>query len=346
MMATDRTARPGLPLQRRVLKAVRSVFGDRSPLEKTVRASVNAAKFHAGRPIRRPDIFAWRAGPGSRFGVYAMGGCDLRSVVGAGPALATHFGGTIGMGTFGHAPETRSDVILQTLDPPPQELTREVTERLNLLPGYFEPRLFQPEFTLKHQFGIGPFPKDVVVLSVSSDVARTVYRHRTHGFLVDPGGWWLNTDIGSVLDDLDVVKWFAGNFRKAGRIEVDETMANFDRIISEVRSRLGAFVVMLNVLTVDPGRTAAEYRQANSPSRVRRRRFCLALTDLARRLDFPIIDVDRIVKEHGISEQVDFVHYTVAQKRAISRQFAALVAGVSTDTPDALAVPRRAAGRR
>ena len=118
---------------------------------------------------------------------------------------------------------------------------------------------------------------------------------------------------------------FASEFKKVGRLSVDESMANHQRIITEIRNHHGAFVVMLNVLTVDPGRAALDYSKSSAPNRVRRRSFNLALTDLARRLDFPILDVDRITKQHGISGQADYVHYTPQQKKWISREFAELV---------------------
>jgi hypothetical protein len=254
-----------------------------------------------------------------------MGGCDLRTIIGAGPLLAEEFDGTLCVGSFAKADHTRSDLIVQTLDPPDPSSTSDVMQRLGLIDDYFSPTLFEPRFGVPSQPWFGLFPKDVVVLSISADVGRTLYRHREHGFLVDPGGWWLTTDMNVVLDDLSVVKWFAANFVKIRRISVEESMANFERIIEEVRERTGAFVVMMNVLTVDPGTSSFDYNHANSPNRMRRREFCLATADLAARQNVPLLDVDRLTKELGISDQADFVHYTPAQKRHIAREFADLV---------------------
>jgi hypothetical protein len=314
-----------ISMKRRALKVVRRYDGETRTVEKAARSMRNAAKFRSGRPVRRRDVFAIRKGSSERFGVYGFGGCDILSIVGAGPELASRVDGSFCIGSFGKADHTRSDVLLQTLNPPNPSLTQDVSERLGLIDTYFTPTLFEPTFPIPHQVGIGEFPKNVVVLSTSADSSRTLYRNREHGFLVDPGGWWLTTDMGDVLNDLSAVKWFASNFVKARRIEVDESMSNFAQIITELRDRTGAFVVMMNVLTVDPGSSSLDYKHANSPNRVRRREFGLAATELAADMDLPLLDVDRMTKEMGISGQADFVHYTPDQNALISREFSQLL---------------------
>lgn len=291
----------------------------------------NAAKFHLSKPVRRKDFYARSIRGSERLGIYGVGGCDVRVVVGCGPMVANDWHGSLCVGSFWDAPASRSDLLVQTLQPPPREHTAEVSDKLELEDEYFEPRLFEPEFSLPDQAGLGRWPKDVVVFSTSSDVGRTLYRHKEHGFLVDPGGWWLTADMDDVLGDLEKVKWFSANFAKASRIGVEESMKNFETIVRAVRERLGAYVVVLNVLTVDPGKVALDYKHSNSPNRVRRREFHEGIAQLGHRLDFPILDVDRITKELGISGQADFVHYTPPQKQAISREFAGLLrdAGVT-----------------
>jgi len=312
-------------VKRRALKVVRRLDSEERTVERAARSLWNAAKFKVGLPIRRRDMYAVRGGSAPRFGVYGMGGCDVLSIVGAGPRLAEQMEGAFCIGSFGRADHTRSDLLLQTLDPPNLSVTREVTERLGLIDGYFSPTLFDPAFRVPFQGGIGEFPKRVVVLSTSADSSRTLYRNREHGFLVDPGGWWLSADMSDVLSDLSAVKWFSSNFAKARRIDVAESMENFGRIITEVRDRTGAFVVMMNVLTVDPGSSSLDYKHANSPNRVRRREFGLAVNDLAAKMNFPVLDVDRLAKEMGISGQADFVHYTKEQNELIAHEFAGLV---------------------
>ncbi len=315
----------GRTLQRRALHALRKLTSTKGGLETGLRSARNAARYMAGRPVVRRDVFARKGGRGKRLGVFGLGGCDVRTIVGAGPILSRRHEGPLCIGSFGFAPESRSDLIVQTLDPPDPDVTADVSKELGLSGHYFAPVLFEESFTVPDQIGLGRWPKDVVVLSISSDVGRTVYRHKEHGFLVDPGGWWLAADMTDVLGDLSAVKWFAANFSKTPRISVDDSVANFERIIEEVRKRTGAYVVVMNVLTVDPGSTALDYKHANSPNRLRRREFKEAFSYLGQKMDFPVLDVDRLTKQLGISGQADFVHYTAPQKRLISQEFAGVL---------------------
>ena len=132
-----------------------------------------------------------------------------------------------------------------------------------------------------------------------------MYRHREHGYLLDPGGFWLGSDMATVLGDLDKVKWFAANFKKLGRIKVEDALANFERIISLLRTRVGAEVLVANALVVDPGITTFDYRLSHSPHTSRRREFVLGLIDLSRKLDFPVLDIDSLTKRDGVSGMGD-----------------------------------------
>lgn len=331
--ASSKDGRPRPPLKRQALAVLRKGNPTLRKLESSARSLRNGARYAVSMPVERVDFFA-RSGGRGRFGVYGMGGCDVRTIVGAGPMIANKSGRSVCVGSFGAAPETRSDLLVQTLEPPPSDMTAEVTERLGLSEDYFKPRLFEQDFGVPAQVGLGRWPKDVVVLSVSSDVGRTVYRHKQHGFLVDPGGWWLSADMNDVLGDLEIVKWFASTFAKTSRIDVEESMNNFRRIVTEVRQRTGAYVVFLNVLTVDPGKVALDYKHANSPNRVRRRQFHEAVAQLGSDMDFPVVNVDRITKQLGISGQADFVHYTKPQKRAISAEFVTLLREAGLPNPD------------
>jgi len=312
-------------IKRRTLNATRKYLGRGSGVEHGVRSARNAVKFRLGRDVSRRDFYAFRNDGDGRFGIYGIGGCDVLTIIKAGPRIKQLTPGAGCVAAIGKAAQTRSDLLLQTLNPPSPDLTADVAERLSLDPKYFTPRLFTPDFSVPEQAGIGRFPKDVVVLSLSADVSRTLYRHREHGYLVDPGGWWLTTDMETVLQDLSAVKWFTSTFKKAGRIGIEQSMANFERLVTLVRERTGAFVVVMNVLTVDPGIAAMDYKMSNSPNRVRRREFGIAITDLARRLDFPVLDIDRLAKTEGISGQADFVHYTLDQKRTMAGEFVAIL---------------------
>lgn len=270
---------------------------------------------------RTTTTCVYKGDPHRRFGVYGYAGCDIWAIADAGPFLRDVTGATGAVYAEGRADFTRSDLILQGHDGVDATKVAEVIERLDGKPIMFEPNLFNSQFVVPDYPYAGSYDKDVVVLSISSDLSRTVYQHREHGFLIDPGGFWLASDVKDALEDLDTVKWFTKTFKKIGRLTAEETMANFRRLVPLVRETTGAHVVMFNSLTVDPGRRVMDYKLSHSPHRTRRREFAAALVELARELDFSIVDVDRVVKGVGVQGLGDFVKLTPRHKRAVGEEF-------------------------
>lgn len=305
------------------LKSWRSVFGEGTRVETWVKERYldSVAKQmkvekgpgwiqYSGRRfviISENDSF-----PEPRRGVVLKGGCDLPSVYTAAPLLREGMEGTIAIARhFGGTGGNRSDQILQTLDNLPPEATAETVQMLDLADTYFEPTFFDPTFTMPELPEAGTFSKDYVILSTGSDLTRQMYRHREHGFLADPGGWWLNQDLDRVLDDLTAVEWFRANFKRVGRMSLEEFRSSNRRLITEVRNRLGARVMVYNQLVVDPANPTHNYQLVNTAHSIRRREFGIALYELSRDLDVPIVDIDRILKGAGVEEQVDFAHFPV-----------------------------------
>ncbi len=307
-------------LRKRTVRTVRRVVGHDSRLERSLRDTRDRARYRATGTIKHTTAVAFR-GDGNRFGVYGFGGGDVWAMAEAGPGLRDNLSASGAAFAQGRAQYTRSDLILQSWEGVNLDHVAEVTSRLKLDPITFRPDLFEPEFELPGYERLGAFPKDVVVLTISTDLVRTLYRHREHGFLVDPGGFWLASDIKDTLGDLETVKWFGRNFEKVGKIGLEDSMANMRRIIELIRSELGAEVVVFNSLTVDPGRHVFDYKLSHSPHRTRRREFGLALVELAADLDFSIVNVDRIIKGVGVSGLGDFVKFMPMHKRAVAREF-------------------------
>ncbi len=139
--------------------------------------------------------------------------------------------------------------------------------------------------------------------------------------MVDPGGWWLNQDLGQVLDDLSAVEWFREHFTKIGRLSIEQSVANNTRVIDELRSRIGAKVVFYNTMVVDPGSTVHNYQWLNAAHAARRRQFAIALAEMSADLDFPVVDIDRLLKSEGVKEQVDFAHFPVERMEPIGAEF-------------------------
>jgi hypothetical protein len=308
---------------KKALRILRKRLGKKSRLEGELRALVNRKRLRDSGFMIRTDACVIDGSRAERFGLYAYGGCDLDAIVPAGRYLRDRATGMTSVLHIGDIAIGRSDFILQGIESPPEpEHIAEVAEILGLDEGHFAPRLFEPNFTIPQHEDLGEFAKNVVVLSIAPDMVRTMYRHREHGYLLDPGGFWLGSDLAKVLGDLDKVKWFAANFRKIGRIGVEDSMANFERIITLLRTRVGAEVLVANALVVDPGITTFDYRLSHSPHTSRRREFVLGLVELSRAMGFPILDLDTLTKRDGVTGMGDFVHYTAEQRLTIGNEVA------------------------
>ena len=137
---------------------------------------------------------------------------------------------------------------------------------------------------------------------------RTVYQHREHGFLVDPGGAWLNQSLELTLRDLSLATWFRQHFTSVGKFSVAEFVEKFSQVVRLVKKHTGARVLVFNTLTVDPGSQIHNYELVKNCHAIRRREFHLALAELSRTLDFSVIDLDRVLKRAGVRMHVDFGH--------------------------------------
>ncbi len=301
-------------------RLLRRVAGENSRVEGLLRKSRERARYRAARDVKGVDYAVVRGDDSRRVGVFGYAGCDVWSIREIGRGLTDMTGATSAAYAKGRAATTRSDLILQAHEGVNPDHVAEVIERLKLDPDSFGPVLFEPGFTVPEVPDAGEFPKHVVVLSISTDLVRTLYRHREHGFLIDPGGFWLSNDIQDALDDPDVVGWLRKTFQKVGKIDLESSMANMRRIIELVRAETGAEVIVFNSLTVDPGRQVFDYKLSHNPHRTRRREFGLALVELSREMDFSIVDVDRVVKGLGVSGLGDFVKFATPQMKAIGAE--------------------------
>lgn len=254
------------------------------------------------------------------------GACDLPAVFTAAPLLSTHLAGTVcifqqGIGIS----DSRPDILLQSLERLPRQDVVGVTKprpatillhrrshggapNLALPREYFEPRLFEPTFTLPWARWLGTFPKTVVVLSLGAALQRVAYRHRDHGYLVDPGGWWLGS-VERALLDRTTVKWFKERFESVGRMTVEEFRTSFAKVVRLVKERTGAHVLVFNGLVVEPNSPHHNYQFIRNNQVLRRRDFDLTLRELSAELDFHIVDVDRVIKEHGFAGNIDSGHF-------------------------------------
>ncbi len=324
-----------MPLAKPVTMALstwRTVFGENTKIENWVKHRyLNSVE----KELRRESGPGWVQYSGKRAvvvsesddfpeprrGILLKGGCDLPSVYTAAPLLREGIKGTIAISRhIGGTGGNRSDQILQTLDIQPSEALEETKRVLDMGHDYYEPTLFAPTFRLREMPEIGEFPKNLIILSIASDETRQMYRHREAGFLADPGGWWLNQDLDRVLDDLDTVTWFRKNFTRVGRMSLEDFTTNNTRLVKEIRERTGAQVMYYNSLVLDPANPTHNYQLVKTAHSVRRREFLIALAEMSAALDFPVIDVDRILKTAGVEEQVDFAHFPVDRMAPIGAE--------------------------
>jgi hypothetical protein len=249
-------------------------------------------------------------------GIYMRGACDLPAMFTMAPLIRESIKGSCCMVRDPiRIAGSRSDFLLHALEGhgnPPPEALREAEERLSLKSGYFSARLFDPTFTIEGKERI-TFPKTVVVLSIAPDYSRTLYQHKEHGFMVDPGGFWLDQSMEHVLGDMDRVAWFKKNFQSIGRLTPDEMRISFGNLVRRLQQDVGAHVLVFSLLTVDPSEPIHSYRLAPKADTTRRREFAIALSELSAELDFDIVDIDHILKMGGVTEQVDYEHFSQEQ---------------------------------
>lgn len=267
-------------------------------------------------------LVASRSNPeAQKVGIFLKGACDVPSMFALAPAIRDEVRGTVCVFRSGiGAMDARSDILLQGIRGVPEEHTRELLERFPQFSRYFEPELFEPTFRLDLGRRQMEFPKSLVVLSVGPDLARSAYRHRRHGYVIDPGGAWLTQPLEKVLGDPEVAKWFRENFESIGRMPVEEFRVNFGEVVRQIKARLGAQLLVYNMLTVEPGSRVHNYRFVNAQYSTRRRAFHIALAEMSRELDFYIMDTDRLLKREGIREQVDFAHFSDERLLPIGRE--------------------------
>lgn len=251
--------------------------------------------------------------PEPRRGIVLQGGCDVPSMFTVAPLIRDSIEGTIAIAktASGGASRHRMDQLVQTLEDIDPEVTAETREQLHLTEDYFRPHLFQPTFTIRGMPELGTFPQNVVVLSIAADTTRTAYRHREHGFMVDPGGWWLNHSLDGVLQDLSAVEWFRANFKAAGKEPLDVFDTSIRRVVTELDNRASSKVMVYNTLVIEPGNPVHNYQLVKKPHSARRREFIITLAEAAADLGFAVVDIDRILKSGGVQEQVDFAHFPV-----------------------------------
>lgn len=188
----------------------------------------------------------------------------------------------------------------ETLLAPPEELARR-------LPSGAHPIAWQ------HRTALFDAPVDAVILSLQSAVLNALVRHRRDGWLLLPD-WLVTWDSASRA-------WLESECENAGLAPIEPTLRRLEQLIIAVEERLGAHVLVYNLSPVIPGEQTHCWLGAEDSLGLRVRRFNLGLAELSTRLDFSIVDVDRITACAGADRlKVDLVHLTAEGCRLVAEE--------------------------
>jgi len=253
-------------------------------------------------------------------GIYARGGRSMIAAFASAPLIRNVLNGRCCIfreKMFGG----RSDVLLQSAERFPESWFLLLTEKLSLARDHFKHPLFDKTISVSGFDGIQEFPKTVVLLSVFPDLMLTCYRARAYGFLYEPQPDSMVSQLKRAQDgDIpETMVWFHENFEFIGRMTVEDFTHHFAELIRVLRARTSARILVFNAPTTSSESTEHRYPSRDSLA-VRGLEFNVALAELSRKLDFSIVDVDRIVKRAGIRKQVDWKNLDADLRLAVARE--------------------------
>lgn len=148
------------------------------------------------------------------------------------------------------------------------------------------------------------------VLSLRDELTADVWRHREHGWLVQPpddfGASWTETEVA----------WLQQEFERAAPADAAGSMAALREIGGAIAG--DAVLVVFNASTYDPEGVRHDF--ADEVFAIRAHRMNLALERVASELEFvAIVDVDRSVAEFGGARAVEApVTYTDGAGKVIA----------------------------
>jgi hypothetical protein len=283
--------------------------------------AVVRTRFRISGDHTTPNWTVFRRGSSDRrIGIYALGACDLPSIFAAKPLIASELDGTCAIIKIGGVADARSDFLLQALDPPDPRVTGQAVSRLRLPADTFDARVFKPAFQVPDLTGLGDFPKTVTVLSIASDLSRTLYRHNEHGYLLDPGAFWFKDGLAQATAARKTMEWVRDSFTSVGTLDPDEFQTYFGKVVS-LLNETGTTVIVYNMCVVNPGDLSYTHEYRRNPPSIRRMEFNDSLAEMVSKYGLSVVNVDRILKREGIQEQVDFAHFPLKSMMAIAAEF-------------------------
>ena len=132
---------------------------------------------------------------------------------------------------------------------------------------------------------------DAFVLSLQADLNGKLARHRASGALFSP-----HTLKG---DQAALRAWLRAECDVLGLMSADEAMVDLGNVIDRIRARSAAPILLFNLSESIPGDRSYSLGSLAETLPMRIKRFNLAAMELTRRPGVYIVDVNRIVAEHG-----------------------------------------------
>ena len=190
-----------------------------------------------------------------------------------------------------HEPWTRSDALLVAngVAPPALEQAR--------LPHYNHP--------LKYQFSNAVFETsaDAYLFSILPDLLNTLARHREDGHLFMP--------IATGDYSAEQRAWLERTYEPLPPLDVDVALANFEAIVTRLRERTKAPVLVFNCSASLPGNSLFSHFGMTDTLSTRIRAFNLGLVRLSQRTGIAIVDVDLLFARFGAGRMsLDPAHMT------------------------------------
>jgi hypothetical protein len=200
-----------------------------------------------------------------------------------------------------HETWTRSDALLEAAGTVPDNL------KARALP--------LGAYPLESQFSTALFETtaDAIVLSIQPDTATGLFRSREGDFLFYPSDSvrWPAADRG----------WLNETFDHLGQLDVAESIANFEKIVTRIRERTEAPILIYNLSPIVPGEMVHCLQGLGETYATRIRRFNLALADLSEKTGVSIVDVDSLLARHGADRlKLDAIHLTAEGYRLVAEE--------------------------
>jgi hypothetical protein len=170
-------------------------------------------------------------------------------------------------------------------------------------------------FSAKAQFSAAVFDgdSDAVILSIMSDVATSVQRHREDGYVFVP----YEAEFWSAEDRA----WVRQSFATQPLVDAATSIATLGRIVERIRRRSQVPILVYNVSAISPGDTVHCHLGLDDDFGTRARRFNLELIELSRRTGISIIDVDTIVARAGADRlKLSPLHLTAEGNRLVAEE--------------------------